>query len=190
MGSSVVTGTWYRSKLYQLYIKIPPDTVLGRWYIGRWYISRYDIEVLHVSRVLHEEKNLKLRKLLYVSFWRYTVRNSVHEKSRNSVKFRGISRNYTWRNSAEFRRNFSQFRPEYGIDRSDKKQTEFRGDGIPWTPYRRHTGCRCRWYGLILYLREVNASDKFCTPVSLTFSKKVFLLKLFREKKIEFTWIR
>ncbi len=55
-------------------------------------------------------------------------------KSRNSVKFRGISRNYNSRNSAEFRRNFSQFRTEYGIDGSKKKQTEFCVDGIPWTP--------------------------------------------------------
>jgi hypothetical protein len=51
------------------------------------------------------------------------------------LEFRGISRNYTTRNSAEFRRNFSQFRTEYGIDGSKKKQTEFRVDGIPWTPY-------------------------------------------------------
>ncbi len=53
------------------------------------------------------------------------------------MKFRGISRNYTTRNSAEFRRNCSQFRTEYGIDGSKKKQTEFRVGGIPWTPYSR-----------------------------------------------------
>jgi hypothetical protein len=52
--------------------------------------------------------------------------------SRNSVKFRGISRNYMSRNSGEFRRNFSQFRTEYGIDGSKKNRqnsvsTEFRG---------------------------------------------------------------
>ena len=54
------------------------------------------------------------------------------KKSRNSVKFRGISRNYPTRNSAEFRRNYSQFRTEYGIDGSKKNRrnsvsTEFRG---------------------------------------------------------------
>jgi hypothetical protein len=54
------------------------------------------------------------------------IRNSVHEKSH------GISRNYMTRNSAEFRRNFSQFRTEYGIDGSKKSRwnsvsTEFRG---------------------------------------------------------------
>ncbi len=48
------------------------------------------------------------------------------------MKFRGISRNYTTRNSAEFRRNFSQFWTEYGIDGSKKNRrnsvsTEFRG---------------------------------------------------------------
>ncbi len=61
------------------------------------------------------------------------IRNSIHEKkSRNSVKFRGISRNYTTRNSAEFRRNCSHFRTEYGIDGSKKNRrnsvsAEFRG---------------------------------------------------------------
>jgi hypothetical protein len=54
------------------------------------------------------------------------------KKSRNSVKFREISRNYTSRNSAEFRRNCSQFRTEYGIDGSKKNRrnsvsAEFRG---------------------------------------------------------------
>ncbi len=48
------------------------------------------------------------------------------------MKFRGISRNYTTRNSAEFRHNFSRFRTEYGIDGSKKNRrnslsTEFRG---------------------------------------------------------------
>ncbi len=57
------------------------------------------------------------------------------KKSRNSVKFRRISRNSTSRNSAEFRRNFSQFRTEYGIDGSKKNRrnsvsTEFRGHPI------------------------------------------------------------
>ena len=71
------------------------------------------------------------RKLLYVSFWRYT-KFRTWKKSRNSVKFRGISRNYPTRNSAEFRRNFCQFRTEYGIDGSKKNRrnsvsTEFRG---------------------------------------------------------------
>jgi len=78
--SSGVTGTWYRSKLFQLEI--------------------YGIPYM--------------------------------KKSRNSVKFRGISRNYSSRNSAEFRRNFSPFRTEYGIDGSKKNRrnsvsTEFRG---------------------------------------------------------------
>ncbi len=51
------------------------------------------------------------------------IRNSVHEKSHGTpCKFRGISRNYTTENSAEFRRNFSQFRTEYGIDRSKKNR--------------------------------------------------------------------
>ncbi len=48
------------------------------------------------------------------------------------MKFRGISRNYTTRNSAEFRQNCSQFRTEYGIDGSKKNRrnsvsAEFRG---------------------------------------------------------------
>jgi hypothetical protein len=48
------------------------------------------------------------------------------------VKFRGISQNYKTRNSAEFRRNCSQFRTEYGIDGSIKNRrnsvsAEFRG---------------------------------------------------------------
>ncbi len=53
-------------------------------------------------------------------------------------EFREIPRNLTelpvTRNSAEFRRNFNQFRTEYGIDGSEKKPAEFRVDGIPWTP--------------------------------------------------------
>jgi hypothetical protein len=44
------------------------------------------------------------------------IQNSVHEKSH------------------AIQRNFSQFRKEYGIDGSKKKQAEFRVDGIPWTP--------------------------------------------------------
>ena len=39
-------------------------------------------------------------KLLYVFLWRYTEFHTW-KKSRNSVKFRGISRNYTSRNSPE-----------------------------------------------------------------------------------------
>jgi hypothetical protein len=74
--------------------------------------------------VLDWRRKFKLRKLLYVSFWRYT-KFRTWKKSQNSVKFRGISRNYKTRNSAEFRRNFSQFRTEYGIDGSKKT------DGIP-----------------------------------------------------------
>ncbi len=70
-------------------------------------------------------------KLLYVSLWRYTE-FYTWQKSRNSVKFRGISRNYTTRNSAEFLRNCSQFLKEYGIDGSKKNRrnsvsAEFRG---------------------------------------------------------------
>ncbi len=72
-----------------------------------------------------------VRKPLCVSFWRYTE-FFTWKKSRNSVKFRGISRNYTSRNSAEFRRNCSQFRTEYRIDGSKKKPTEFRGHPILW----------------------------------------------------------
>ncbi len=72
-----------------------------------------------------------VRKPLNVSFWRYTEFHTW-KKSRNSVKFRGISRNHTSRNSAEFRRNCSEFRTEYGIDGSKKKRrnsvsAEFRG---------------------------------------------------------------
>ncbi len=79
-----------------------------------------------------------VRKPLYVSFWRYTEFHTW-KKSRNSVKFRGISQNYTSRNLSEFRRNCSQFRTEYVIDGSKKKRrnsvsTEFHIDGIPWTP--------------------------------------------------------
>jgi hypothetical protein len=74
-------------------------------------------------------------RLLYVSFWRCTEFRTW-KKSRNSVKFRGISRNYRTRNSVEFRRNFSQFRTEYGIDGSKKNRrnsvsTEFRGHPTP-----------------------------------------------------------
>jgi hypothetical protein len=58
--------------------------------------------------------------------------NNYLKKVTESVKFRGISRNYMTRNSGEFRRNFSQFRTEYGIDGSKKNRrnsvsTEFRG---------------------------------------------------------------
>jgi hypothetical protein len=59
------------------------------------------------------------------------------------------------RNSGEFRRNFSQFRTEYGIDGSKKKQAEFRVDGIPWTPY---TGIN-------------NTGGKFATGISNTGDK-------------------
>jgi hypothetical protein len=87
MISSGVTGTWYRSKLFQLDI--------------------YGIPYM--------------------------------KKSRNSVTFLGISWNYTSRNSAEFRRNFSQFRTEYGIDGSQKNRqnsvsTEFRGHPTDVSP--------------------------------------------------------
>ncbi len=52
------------------------------------------------------------------------------------TEFRGISRNYSSRNSAEFRRNFSQFRTKYGIDGSKKNRRnsvsmEFRGHPTP-----------------------------------------------------------
>ena len=75
------------------------------------------------------------RCTLYVSLWRYTEFRTW-KKSRNSVKFRGISRNYTSRNSPEFRWNCSQFRTEYGIDGSKKNgrnsvSAEFRGHPRP-----------------------------------------------------------
>jgi hypothetical protein len=62
------------------------------------------------------------------------------KKSRNSVKFREISRNYRSRNSAEFRRNCSLFRTEYGIDGSKKNRrnsvsAEFRGHPTFKTTY-------------------------------------------------------
>ncbi len=50
-------------------------------------------------------------KLLYVSLWRYTEFQTWKK-----------SRNYTTRNSAEFRRNCSQFLTEYGIDGSKKNR--------------------------------------------------------------------
>ncbi len=84
----------------------------------------------------------KLHRPLNVSFWRYREFRTW-KKSRNSVKFRGISRNHTSRNSAEFRRNCSQFRTEYGIDGSKKNRrnsvsAEFRGHPSPaavvWAP--------------------------------------------------------
>ncbi len=86
------------------------------------------------ENVVHRTKLRRLPKNtwpLNVSFWRYREFRTW-KKSRNSVKFRGISRNYTTRNSAEFRRNFNQFRTEYGIDGSKKNRrnsvsTEFRG---------------------------------------------------------------
>jgi hypothetical protein len=70
------------------------------------------------------------------------------KKSRNSVKFRGISRNYTTRNSAEIRRNFSQFRTEYGIDGSKKNRrnsvsAEFRGHP---------TSSQARWTASWVYI--------------------------------------
>ena len=46
------------------------------------------------------------------------------------TEFREIPRNFTELYNTEF----GQFRTEYGIDGSKKKQTEFRDDGIPWTP--------------------------------------------------------
>jgi hypothetical protein len=78
---------------------------------------------------LLNQKNL--RKLFYVSLWRCTEFRTW-KKSRNSLKFRGISRNYRTRNLPGIPRNFSQFRTEYGIDGSKKNRrnsvsTEFRG---------------------------------------------------------------
>ncbi len=73
-----------------------------------------------------------------MSLWRYTE-FLTGNKSRNSVKFRGISRNYRTRNSAEFRGILGQCRTEYGIDGSKKNRrnsvsTEFRGHPIPEYP--------------------------------------------------------
>jgi len=105
-------------------------------------------------------KNFKLRKPLYVSFWRYT--EFQHEKkSRNSAKFRGISRNYTSRNSAEFRRNCSQFRTEYGIDGSKKNRrnsvlAEFRGHP------NRHPALKPR----------VSFSHKICCDINVNCSRR------------------
>jgi hypothetical protein len=51
------------------------------------------------------------------------------------TEFREIPRNFTELYNTEFSgipRNFSQFRTELT---EVKKQTEFRVDGIPWTPY-------------------------------------------------------
>jgi hypothetical protein len=61
-------------------------------------------------------------KLLCVSLEIYEILYCTYMKK---VTEFGISRNYTTRNSAEFRRNCSQFRTEYGIDGSKKT------DGIP-----------------------------------------------------------
>ncbi len=99
--------------------------------VGRWQSSTHFLGNFLRIVVLDWKKNLKLRKLLCMWFFGDT-RNSLHEKVTESVKFRGISRNYTQRNSAEFRRNFSQFRTEYGIDGSKKNRrnsvsTDFRG---------------------------------------------------------------
>jgi hypothetical protein len=64
------------------------------------------------------------------------------------AEFREIPQNYNYnyktRNSAEFRRNFSQFRTEYGIDGSKKNRrnsvsTEFRGHPRP--DRRRDSSC-------------------------------------------------
>jgi hypothetical protein len=65
-------------------------------------------------RYVHSEpkKSQKIqRKLLCVSFWRYGI-----PYMQKVTEFQEI----TTRNSAEFRRNFSQFRTEYGIDESKK----------------------------------------------------------------------
>jgi len=87
------------------------------------------------------------RCTLYVSLWRHTEFR-IWKKSRNSVKFRGISWNYTSRNSPEFRRNCSQFRTEYGIDGSKKNgrnsvSAEFRGH--PTSKARAATRRNPRW---------------------------------------------
>ncbi len=83
------------------------------------------------------------------------IRFSVWKKSQNSVKFRGISRNYTTRNSAEFRRNFIQFRTEYGIDGSKKNRrnsvsTEFRGHPTCSSTKGCTLYCTCSiaWHGM------------------------------------------
>ncbi len=82
--------------------------------------------------MLYKKKSPKNTVItIILSLWRYTEFHTW-KKSRNSVKFRGISWNYRTRNSGEFRRNFSQFRTEYGIDGSKKNRrnsvsTEFRG---------------------------------------------------------------
>ncbi len=66
-------------------------------------------------------------KLLYVSLWRYTEFHTWKK-----------SWNYTTWNSVEFRRNWSQFRTEYGIDGSKKNRrnsvsAEFHGHPSPDT---------------------------------------------------------
>ncbi len=65
----------------------------------------------------------------YLSSTGRDMRNTDHtwKKSRNSVKF---SRNFTEFYDTEFGGIVSQFRTEYGIDGSKKKQTEFRGHPI------------------------------------------------------------
>jgi hypothetical protein len=81
--------------------------------IGMWYRSKlYQLYFLEIYGILYIKK---------------------------VTEFRDFSRNYTTRNSAEFRRNFSQFRTEYGIDGSKKTwnsvSTEFRGHPMPVALY-------------------------------------------------------
>jgi hypothetical protein len=77
--------------------------------------------------------------------WTYLHMN-VHGKSEEILRYMKF---YTWKNHEiprnlskfhdtelrEIPRNFRQFCTECGIDKSEKKQTEFRVNGIPWTPY-------------------------------------------------------
>jgi hypothetical protein len=54
------------------------------------------------------------------------------------TEFREILQNFAELCHTKFSgipQNFSQFRAEYGIDGSKKKQMELCVDGIPWTPY-------------------------------------------------------
>jgi hypothetical protein len=118
-------------------------------------------------RIVVLRKKFKFKNLLYVSFWRY-AEFRTWKKSRNSVKSRGISRNYPTRNSSEFRRNFCQFRTEYGIDGSKKT------DGIPCRQNSVDTLTQTRLYAqhetVVMYWQKLPAN---LAQISATGGKRI-----------------
>jgi hypothetical protein len=115
--------------------RVSRSTPSHRWYVVLHYYVTYYLKPIVCGSIKRRSRRSSgvtimwyRSKLLQLEIYGIPYM----KKSRNSVKFREISRNYTSRNLAEFRRNFSQFRTEYGIDGSKKNRrnsvsAEFRG---------------------------------------------------------------